>query len=181
MMTKTSMNHEALQEGWMDVLWSGDEETPNELPMIDSEFEIISHYVPLISRDNVVVTELQIPLHVEPTSYSETLENLYTPRSSIIIYDDKKLDLTQIQQSDGSISQITTTSIEDTSENSTDVVAPELPRPTPAKYNPLMFDRSFGRPPYQPLQQGDATPNEELDTETIVEGPYKSCSLDEVD
>ena len=194
-------------EGWVDVLWIGDEETPSEVSSTtDSEFEIIgsSFDASSTSGNNAVLTKLRRPLPADPITSFAThkgatiKKNLYNSPYFAAIYDDKKLDSNQIQQPwDGNSTFDIGKWFEPggnlevgfkSNDNTTNVVGQKLPRHTPTKYDPmwrhpLKFDHKFGRRPYQPpLQQGgDAAPNEDRDFEALLEGPGKSCHLDEVD
>ena len=91
--------------------------------------------------------------------------------------------------------------IESTIDNSFGVKRYGIRRRIPAKCNPIgrqtlkfdhhndaqsssKFDHEFERPPYEPpLQQegDDATPDQDPEFEALLEGPWKSCYLDEVD
>lgn len=81
-----------------------------------------------------------------------------------------------------------------TSDDPTDVVAPELPLPTPTKYNSMggyimkfdddnntQQDQRLQNQRGEDLQQEDGKSDQELDIETIVMGTSNSCHLDEVD
>lgn len=56
MTSKSSIDHEALQEEWEHVVLHSDEETPNEFPMPETDFEFVAspYYVTWISGDNIV-------------------------------------------------------------------------------------------------------------------------------
>lgn len=214
MTTKTCIACEALAEGWVDVLWIGDEETPDKLAMRDLEFQIIP-CPRSISRKHFVAKALPTPSSspMEPISCSHA-----SHQSSTVISDHEKSDSTRIRQrSDGSdAAPSIIESVKDTNENSIDGIALKSRRPTRAEYEPIarynmkFRDNHAHRPTpatydpighyniefrgnnarrssmrnwwfetslREPLQQvvGD------LDTTTIIEGPYKSCRLDEVD
>ena len=121
--------------------------------------------------------------------------NSFSSTSYVIVKNDEELDSTQIQQSSYNIHLKNTIEVmKITSDDPTDVVAPELPLPTPTKYNSMggyimKFDNNNNTQQDQRLenqcgedsQQEDGKSDQERDIETIVAGTSNSCHLDEVD
>ena len=146
MTTRSSID----SEGWVDVLWIGDEETPSEVSSTtDSEFEIIgsSFDASSTSGNNAVLTKLRRPLPADPITSFAThkgatiKKNLYNSPYFAAIYDDKKLDSNQIQQPlDGNSTFDIGKWFEPggnlevgfkSNDNTTNVVGQKLPRHTP--------------------------------------------------
>lgn len=204
-MTKSSSD----QEEWVDVCWSGDEETSHESSTTDSEFEIIgsSSNAPLTARAHVVATGSPTPSSADRISSLATRKSgTFKDYFQVPNYDDMESESNRTSPRSllDSLSRsiIIKTTID---KSTTSVVRRRLPRGMRAKHDltrrrtlksddhndasqrSSKSDHEFEGPPscQPPLQQeGDdaaATPNEDPDFEALLEGPWKSCYLDEVD